>query len=92
MQEVIRYVEARHPDCFIPRQFEWVWDDANGLPAAGNPLERADAGADSGLSPAEILQAHADDARIIAQLKDLVAALREFITTSYVIHKAGAGR
>lgn len=91
-KEVIRYVEAKHPDCFIPRQFEWVWDDANGLPASPGPIERADAGADSGLSPAEILQAHADDARIIAQLKDLVAALREFIATSYLIQKAGAGR
>ena len=91
-KEVIRYVEAKHPDCFIPRQFEWVWDDANGLPASANPIERADAGADSCLSPAEILQAHADDARIIAQLKDLVAALREFIASSYVIQQAGAGR
>ena len=91
-KEVIRYVEAAHPDCFIPRQFEWVWDDANGLPAAAGPAGRTDAGDDSGLSPAEILQAHADDANSRAELWDRYAALRDWVASSYLIQKDGAGR
>lgn len=91
-KEVVRYVAAQHPDCFIPREFEWVWDDANGLPATANPAERTDAADDSGLTTAAILSAHADAARLYHELRDQHLALREWVTTSYAIQQEGAGR
>ena len=91
-KEVVRYVEAMHPACFIPREFEWVWDDINNLPAAATPTERADAGDDSGLTTTAILSAHADAARQYHELRDQHLALIEWVKTSYAIQKEGLAR
>lgn len=91
-KEVIRYVEAEHPTCFIPNEFEWVWDHANGVPTAPDATERTDGGADSGLTTVALLSAHADEARQYAELRDKYLALVEWVKTSYAIQKEGAWR
>lgn len=91
-KEVVRYVEAKHPDCTVPNEFEWVWDRAIGLPAPAHTAERTDAGDSSGITTAEVLQAHADYGAAYLELRDRYAALVEWVTTSYAIQKEGAGR
>lgn len=92
-KEVIRYVDTPHPTCVLDRQFERVWDaGSNRLPAAAGPPSGPDGIADSGLTPATVLRAHADDANTYAKLRDAYRALVEWNKTTYLIQKEGAGR
>lgn len=98
-KEVVRYVEAKHPDCFIENEFEWVWDDlsrmrssADGVPSPINPTLRTDGGKDSGLTTAEILSAHAGDTKAFYELRDKYEAIVEWVKTNHEIQRQGSGR
>lgn len=99
-KEVIRYVEAQHPACFIANEFEWVWDDlsrmrgadTDNMPPLADPSSRTDGGNDSGLTTVEILSAHAADAQAYYELRDRYIALVEWVQTSYALQQEGARR
>jgi hypothetical protein len=92
-KEIIKYVDATHPPCVLSLEFERVWDRASDrVPAAGPAPRGADATTDSGLTPVEVLRAHADDAAAYYTLRDAYTALVEWVKTTYAIQLEGAGR
>lgn len=91
-KEVIKYVQAPHPVCTLDRHFERVWDRASDRvsPASRSSSGLADT-SDSGLTPVEVLSAHADDARSYYELRDAYRALVEWVQTTYALQRKGAG-
>lgn len=84
-KEVVKYVDAPHPACVVPVEFERLWDSAagHGLPPDASPAGRTDADTDSGLTLATVLSAGTDYAHAYYVLRDKHAALVEWIKTTY---------
>ena len=86
-KEVIRYVDRPHSVCVLDREFERVWDDSNDLRHAASATGGVDGAADSGLTSATVLSAHAADAHAYFTLKDRYTALVEWVKTTYAIRR-----